>query len=714
MEPQRNDPPAEQPQVEREDLRQLVKNVLHTDQESRKVGVEGDLFTLKDVNFELEWDYSLPTLVLHSYEDSNYENSSRVKTLPSFIKKFYESYPFKFNMDNLLFAGGSVSNILQQGRGDTDLDIFVYGLNKNEANERVRKLITDIETSYHKHLNKKKTKEQKEQQKEEDEDEDAEENEERYGFSIKQIRNRNCITIVIDERITIQIIIRLYHSISEILHGFDLGSSAVGFDGKQVYFTTLSKFAYERGCNVVDTTRRSTTYEMRLEKYLRRNFSIIMPFLDISKLTKNNFKYHLVEVCELPVLAFSYSNIQGNKIIVSSMFLTDKPNKSDYQVKDLDSYNTFYINLRNLLDNNPDFYYLNTYHNTDILDKGPFISKKKIIDFYDGLLKKVTANRGQINFKICASYLRNVDFKEMMAKSLEGGKVNTEYLQSIIEDQKTRALMQLETRGKLDHTRLPWRSDNPGSQLVGSFNPIMEEPIKWYGRFLLGYQEPAVVPEKKEEVKKDEVKEVKDNMPKTGNVKALRDRLENVVPTKKLEERKDVNFLDDENQIIISQTPVVKSKLTSKPARRTEPTTRRPLAGSGRPERKESNSDSDDEEPPKSKAKPASKAPATKKKSDRDESDDDDEDDQLKKRKRENQTEQRRSSDRNGSRRSSNSHDEYYDPDTPENVPRQRNQQPRRSFTGSERPVAGTRVTKLFNPTVGGRRSDRLQGRRNY
>jgi hypothetical protein len=65
------------------------------------------------------------------------------------------------------------------------------------------------------------------------------------------------------------------------LHGFDLGSSAVGFDGKDVYFTTLSKFSYENMVNVVDTTRRSTTYERRLHKYLKRGFSIAIPKLDL-------------------------------------------------------------------------------------------------------------------------------------------------------------------------------------------------------------------------------------------------------------------------------------------------------------------------------------------------------------------------------------------------------------------------------------------------
>src|SRR5690606_20981381 len=96
---------------------------------------------------------------------------------------------------------------------------------------------------------------------------------------IKNINLPNASQFIKKDEITIQIIYRLYTSKSEILHGFDIGSSAVGYDGKYVYFTSLSKFAYEYGCNIVDISRRSTTYEQRLIKYLKRGFKIILPDL---------------------------------------------------------------------------------------------------------------------------------------------------------------------------------------------------------------------------------------------------------------------------------------------------------------------------------------------------------------------------------------------------------------------------------------------------
>lgn len=78
--------------------------------------------------------------------------------------------------------------------------------------------------------------------------------------------------------------IRLYPTESEILHGFDLGSCAVGWNGEKVMMTSLGAFCLSRRVNVVDTTRRSTSYEPRLVKYLQRGFNIITPHLDMSKI----------------------------------------------------------------------------------------------------------------------------------------------------------------------------------------------------------------------------------------------------------------------------------------------------------------------------------------------------------------------------------------------------------------------------------------------
>ncbi|KAL3605279.1 hypothetical protein FPOAC2_00222 [Fusarium poae] len=72
----------------------------------------------------------------------------------------------------------------------------------------------------------------------------------------------------------IQIILRLYKSLSEILTGFDVDCSCVAFDGKQVYSTPRGVAAIATRTNIIDLTRRSPSYENRLWKYRQHNFDV--------------------------------------------------------------------------------------------------------------------------------------------------------------------------------------------------------------------------------------------------------------------------------------------------------------------------------------------------------------------------------------------------------------------------------------------------------
>lgn len=111
----------------------------------------------------------------------------------------------------------------------------------------------------------------------------------------------------------IQIILRQYKTIAEILYGFDVGSSQIGYNGflffffsflshssllflphfyrcfhsllmifclcfledlyfagKTLFLTELSSYSFRTGCNIIDTSRLSPTYEVRMKKYWKR------------------------------------------------------------------------------------------------------------------------------------------------------------------------------------------------------------------------------------------------------------------------------------------------------------------------------------------------------------------------------------------------------------------------------------------------------------
>lgn len=55
----------------------------------------------------------------------------------------------------------------------------------------------------------------------------------------------------------VQIILRLYKSISEILTGFDVDCACVAFDGQRVYANPRSIAAIATRTNLIDLSRRS-------------------------------------------------------------------------------------------------------------------------------------------------------------------------------------------------------------------------------------------------------------------------------------------------------------------------------------------------------------------------------------------------------------------------------------------------------------------------
>lgn len=98
---------------------------------------------------------------------------------------------------------------------------------------------------------------------------------------ILYIRTKNTISIVSQyPNRTIQIVLRLYRSPAEILHGFDVDCACVGFDGQRVWAAPRALVSLITQSNAIDITRRSTTYETRLAKYSDRSFEVYYPSLD--------------------------------------------------------------------------------------------------------------------------------------------------------------------------------------------------------------------------------------------------------------------------------------------------------------------------------------------------------------------------------------------------------------------------------------------------
>ncbi len=176
----------------------------------------------------------------------------------------------------IIVAGGVFTSIWKHCR-ISDVDLFLIGPNSDMIDE----IITQISKAY-----------------------DAE-------FTY----NQHTITIRLKDSILpytkkYQLILRNYQTISEVLHGFDIGSCCLAFDNKKIYSTSLGIFAIRYGYNIVDMSMRSTTYEKRLSKYFDRGFGIIFPKMQLPVFVASDWWLKL-KFCAIYIEEVSAGKIRG-------------------------------------------------------------------------------------------------------------------------------------------------------------------------------------------------------------------------------------------------------------------------------------------------------------------------------------------------------------------------------------------------------------------
>ncbi|KAK0729206.1 hypothetical protein B0T21DRAFT_394537 [Apiosordaria backusii] len=191
---------------------------------------------------------------------------------------FSESSLVELDWSNVVAAGSSVVNCLlpvpdeynrnkrtlrefyhEKFSPASDVDLFLYGLTEEQAIEKIK----DIEARVRDSLLTETT----------------------------TVRTKNAITICSQYPTRhIQIVLRIYNSVSEILTGFDIDCSGAAYDGRQVYCTPRALQSYLTQINHIDLTRRSPSYENRLSKYSHRGFEVYWPDLDRSRIDPTIFE----------------------------------------------------------------------------------------------------------------------------------------------------------------------------------------------------------------------------------------------------------------------------------------------------------------------------------------------------------------------------------------------------------------------------------------
>eukprot|EP01156_Anaeramoeba_ignava_P022588 Anaeramoba_ignava/c20830_g2_i1.p1 GENE.c20830_g2_i1~~c20830_g2_i1.p1 ORF type:complete len:509 (+),score=122.30 c20830_g2_i1:13-1539(+) len=180
------------------------------------------------------------------------------------------------NWNNVIVAGGAVAGSLvplpaefNTGKlkdirkfygkdspyEQSDVDMFIYGLNEEQATQKVISLLEEITEN---HPN---------------------------SSNIHFVKKKCVVTLCsADPFRHIQIIFRLYKSPAEVLMGFDIDSCCALYNGETVMIGARFYRAITKQYNLFDATRRSPSYENRLFKYSRRGFMVLVPGLDRKKI----------------------------------------------------------------------------------------------------------------------------------------------------------------------------------------------------------------------------------------------------------------------------------------------------------------------------------------------------------------------------------------------------------------------------------------------
>ncbi|RAL04303.1 ankyrin repeat protein [Aspergillus ibericus CBS 121593] len=150
----------------------------------------------------------------------------------------------------------------------SDVDLFLYGLDEAEAIEKIKQIEDKIKNS--------------------------------ILHETTTVRTKNTITIVSQYPTRhVQIVLRIYKTIAEILTGFDVDCACAAFDGKQVFASPRALASYITQINTIDLSRRSPSYENRLSKYSHRGFEVFWPELDRSQVDPTIFEQSFTRVVGL-------------------------------------------------------------------------------------------------------------------------------------------------------------------------------------------------------------------------------------------------------------------------------------------------------------------------------------------------------------------------------------------------------------------------------
>jgi len=364
-------------------------------------------------------------------------------TSSSFADTFFVHYPAlkEMNWDNLAIRGGAIVDVLL-GRTPTDLDLFMFGLESPEtcvdkAREVLKFLLRAEKASV------------------EEKNKEAKRRAIQHGYSdpavqtmsIKAVRKGCVVTVWVDVlKCPIQIVLCNYSTFEEVVRGVDLSVSGASFDGSTVWVSEAGKWALENMAIRVGTEDYFPN-AARLQKYFDKGFDIVLPGLDVAKLSTKYHQMGLADAFQTPCLTVSHTCIAKNKILVNdfhfpidslpdnkaaSELVYDNENGRMNFANAADNKTVLYANIEKLAgvssDNNPnqdnttaarDFHvYAEADFVTDCLAAWPKLTSRQVENTLEGARLGILKG-SSFNFAQFEQFVKAVDLKNFFGAVLD-------------------------------------------------------------------------------------------------------------------------------------------------------------------------------------------------------------------------------------------------------------------------------------------------------
>jgi hypothetical protein len=240
----------------------------------------------------------------------------------------------------------------------------------------------------------------------------------------------------------------------------------VGFYEGKIATCRLGQFSLEKRVNIVFPENYSSTFGIRLQKYLNRGYSIVLPRLNVPRIreltaekisasesdsdSESELEFEEQTDVKLGSFAFSPEKIKGNAISVSSL----KLEKEVYQRYDVDYDQPSYFDPSEMA--------------------ARFIrSQKKSYHFDYATSVNCSDLSGREAIERSLKPIQASFSKEIWTNSRAGSREDLR----VVEDKYW--------EGYHKFCKIVWRESSPGGRLSGAFVPIDIDERTWYGDYYL-------------------------------------------------------------------------------------------------------------------------------------------------------------------------------------------------------------------------------------